>query len=82
MIPFAIEATGRLGPSALAFVRQFNYNPSAINEFVDDLGIVLAHYQGLCTSNLRSSINVVPQGRAILPFTGVGGMDQFRFTPA
>ena len=53
-VPFAVEATGRLGPAALTFVENLTrHQPGLRNRFVDQVGMVLAKYNSKCVDFMR-----------------------------
>jgi hypothetical protein len=58
VVPFIIEATGRLGPAAHAFLTvllQSNHNGSHdSHHFLDQVNTTLAQFSGLCVAQTRS----------------------------
>jgi hypothetical protein len=60
VIPFALEATGRLGPAALAYITKLCGNEAVgvarRNRFIDRASVVCANYSSMCMIQRRRRI--------------------------
>jgi len=61
VIPFAMEATGRLGPAALAYITKLCGNEAVgvarRNRFIDRASVVCANYSSMCIIQRRRRIS-------------------------
>ena len=61
LVPFVVEATGRLGPSASAFLDLLkSQKPSIVDFFLRRLHIVLAHYNALLAHRCAMQRHALP----------------------
>jgi hypothetical protein len=60
-IPFAVEATGRLGPAAAQFLqRMAGHRHDLRNRFIDQMNVIIAHHNGQLIANRRAELSLVP----------------------
>jgi hypothetical protein len=62
-IPFAVEATGRLGPAAVQFLHQMaGHRHDLRNRFIDQMNVIIAHHNGQLIANRRQELSLMPLG--------------------
>jgi hypothetical protein len=67
-IPFALEATGRLGPAAIRFIeRMAGLRHDLKNRLIDQINVVMAHYNGQLISNRRDQLVPIPPPPLSIP---------------
>jgi hypothetical protein len=60
-IPFALEATGRLGPAAVRFIeRMAGLRHDLKNRLIDQINVVMAHFNGQLIFNRRDQLVLIP----------------------
>jgi hypothetical protein len=60
-IPFAVEATGRLGPAAVQFLqRMAGPRHDLRNRFIDQMNVIMAHHNGQLIANRRVELSLMP----------------------
>jgi hypothetical protein len=67
-IPFALEATGRLGPAAVRFIeRMAGLRSDLKNRLIDQINVVMAHFNGQLISNRRDQLVLIPPPPLSIP---------------
>jgi hypothetical protein len=62
-IPFAVEATGRLGPAAAQFLqRMAGPRHDLRNRFIDQMNVIIAHHNGQLIAKRRRELVLMPPG--------------------
>jgi hypothetical protein len=60
-IPFALEATGRLGPAAIRFIERLaGLRHDLRNRLIDQINVVMAHFNGQLIFNRREQLALIP----------------------
>jgi hypothetical protein len=68
-IPFALEATGRLGPAAVRFIeRMAGLRYDLKNKLIDQINVVMAHFNGQLIFNRREQLVLIPPPPLSIPF--------------
>jgi hypothetical protein len=67
-IPFALEATGRLGPAAVRFIeRMAGLRYDLKNRLIDQINVVIAHFNGQLIFNRREQLVLIPPPPLSIP---------------